>query len=632
MIKKIIAFILILILVPLAVLFFRPGLIINPKNLAFVLYKTGVLKSWHWDSVKFTHEWHAWNDRGFSGEFSNFCFKYGDPTMLDTCMEKISWDIRLQGLKVVTVKPFIIDSSLLAVTLPDEEKKEKTPPPDIYNYWTMLWSDLVPDMDLTFRKITVKDLSLDLKLIKNKKDMSITALDFTLTADPEKFQVKAPTPYAIPKKLPLSRPLYLRDFVLKGEVKKTGIPLHLTGLLEMISIKVDSFIELPVKDDFASVAFRKKALLATSAEAYLDKIKSTVSGYAPKPFHELPAPFNSMDGYIKLKIDVKEHSQNDLVNVNALTTVDLTGKDQDFDVDVAGLVPFDLVTFKPKEIGLDLNFKKVKLELPKLSKKSPPPQFIPDSRFKKKIEPPRKNESIPSEIELTALNEKAMHIKTNLLDEPLRLNFDLQLSDGKMQDGFVKILPLKTTVFKRPIRVQHVDLKFSDSTETLIDAVIKFPLPEYKITLMLEGPTSKPRYSFESDPPLPQNDIYAVLLFGRPLADLDPDDKSAASRTNQLLSQGILSLSVLYFLAGSPVEYVGYDPDSKNATAQFGLGSKSSLRVGGGSEGVNSTAIRRSLGKGWYLDTSVQQSQEEASSAPNSGRNYGVLLERIISY
>jgi hypothetical protein len=99
-----------------------------------------------------------------------------------------------------------------------------------------------------------------------------------------------------------------------------------------------------------------------------------------------------------------------------------------------------------------------------------------------------------------------------------------------------------------------------------------------------------------------------------------------------LLSQGILSLSVLYFLAGSPVEYVGYDPDSKNATAQFGLGSKSSLRVGGGSEGVNSTAIRRSLGKGWYLDTSVQQSQEEASSAPNSGRNYGVLLERIISY
>ena len=94
----------------------------------------------------------------------------------------------------------------------------------------------------------------------------------------------------------------------------------------------------------------------------------------------------------------------------------------------------------------------------------------------------------------------------------------------------------------------------------------------------------------------------------------------------------VTSLSVLYVLAGSPVEYVGYDPNSKNATAQFGLGKKSSLRVGGGSEGVNSTAIRRSLGKGWYLDTSVQQSQEDPSSSPNSTRDYGVLLERIISY
>jgi TamB, inner membrane protein subunit of TAM complex len=633
LIKKILLILFILILIPLAVLFFRPGLILNPKNLAFVLHKTKVLNSWHWDEATFTHEWFAWNDRGFSGKFKNFCLKYGDKApSVETCMETISWDIRLKNLKVITEKPFIIDSSILMAKLPEEEKKEKTPPPDIYNYWTMLWSDLVPDMDFKFHKIVIKDQTFDLFLIKQEKKLSVSALKFELTADPEKFQVKAPSPYAIPKKLPLARPLYLRNFVLTGEVKKTGIPLHLNGFLEAISVNVESFIKLPVTDDFSSIAFRKRALLATTAHVYLDKVKEAFAKYSPKPYQDLPAPFNVMNGFIKLDVAIKDNPKNDLVNVNAVTTIDLTSQAQDFDVDITSLVPLNLVTFKPTEIGLDLDFKKVKLELPRLSKKSPPPQFIPDSRFKKQILPPEKKESIPSDIEISALNEKAMHIKTNLLDEELRLNFDLKLNDGKAPNGFVKILPLKTSVFKRPIRVQYVDLKFSQTTETLIDAIIKFPLPEYKITLKLEGPVSKPRYAFESDPPLPQNDIYAVLLFGRPLADLDPDDKNSAAKTNQLLSQGILSLSVLYFLAGSPVEYVGYDPNSKNATAQFGLGKKSSLRVGGGSEGVNSTAIRRSLGKGWYLDTSVQQSQEDPSSSPNSTRDYGVLLERIISY
>jgi autotransporter translocation and assembly factor TamB len=163
----------------------------------------------------------------------------------------------------------------------------------------------------------------------------------------------------------------------------------------------------------------------------------------------------------------------------------------------------------------------------------------------------------------------------------------------------------------------------------VLEAEIQFPLPEYKVTLNLEGPVSRPRYAFHSDPPLQQNDIYAVLLFGRPLSDLDPDDKTAAQKTNQILANGILSLSVLYFLAGSPVEYVGYDPDSKSAVAQFGLTKKTSLRVGGGEEGMNSGGLRHSLGKGWYVDTGVQRSPSQTT---NDSKNYGVLLERVISY
>lgn len=638
MIKKIVLTIFLLLIVPVliiaGILFFRPVLIINPKNVAFVLRQTKILKSWKWNSAKFTHEWHAWNDRGFSGSFDGFCFAYGDtPMSVDTCMEKISWSIRLKNLKTITVEPFVIDSSFLKVVPPPEEKKEKTPPPDIYKYWKMLWSDLVPDMDFKFHKIMIKDKTFDLSLLKTAKSLNVSALKFTLEADPEKFILRAPTPYPIPKKLPLAKePIYLRNFVLTGNVKESGIPLDLKGFLEGVDINVDSYIDLPLQDDLSSTAFIKKVLLATKAKASLHHVKQTIFEYAPRPYHILPAPLNVMDGSIILNVTTNNHDDKDKINVKADTSIDLKSPHQAFIVDIAGLVPLDLKTYKPTEVVLDLNFKNVKIQLPRLSKKSPPPQFSPDSRFKKKILPPKKKESLPMDLELKALNEKAMHIRTNLLDEPLRLNFDLKVMNGKVSDGYVKVLPLKTTVFKRPIRVSSLNLKFNKSSETLIDAILNFPLPEYKITLKLEGPVSKPRYAFESDPPLPQNDIYAVLLFGRPLADLNPDDKTAASKTNQLLSQGILSLSVLYFLSGSPVEYVGYDPSSKNATAQFGLGKKSSLRVGGGSEGVNSTAVRRSLGKGWYLDTSVQETNKSESSSSSGVRDYGVLLERIISY
>lgn len=634
MIKKILLFLLLLILVPLGILFFRPALIINPKNLAFVLHHTHVLKSWRWSEARFTHEWIKWNDRGFSGSFKNLCFTYGpEPVGLDTCLEDISWSIRLQGLHVVTVAPLVIDSSILSLSVPDKPK-EKTPPPDIYKYWTMFWSDLVPDMDFNFHKIAIKDFSFDLKLVKTKKNLQVSALKFNLMADPDSFELKAPPKYPVPRKKIafLQRRIYLRKFVLKGKVKKNEIPLALNGFVEGIKVNVLSRIDLPVKDDFSSIVFRKKAILNTNARIIMKDVKKNLSLYSPKPYDKLPAPFNVMNGDVEINVTTRNHPSPDFVNVDTVSSINLASLTQDFYMDFAASLPLDLRTFKPREINLDIDFKKVRLELPRLSRKSPPPQLLPDSRFKKQILPPVAKKTTPIDIDLKALNEKAMNITTNLLDEPLRLNFDLSLANGKMNDGFVQILPLKTTIFRRPIRLRFANIKFSADKDTQIDAEIMFPLPEYKITLKLEGPMSKPKYAFQSKPPLPEDDIYSVLLFGRPLQDLSTDDKSAAAKTNSILAQGILSLSVLYFLAGSPVEYVGYDTDSKSAVAQFGLSDKSSLRVGGGNEGVNSTTLRRTLGKGWYLDTSVQQSQEEAGSNPSETHDYGVLLERIISY
>lgn len=232
-------------------------------------------------------------------------------------------------------------------------------------------------------------------------------------------------------------------------------------------------------------------------------------------------------------------------------------------------------------------------------------------------------------MHLQALGENALHINTNLLDETLRLNFDLLVENGEVKKGFIQTFPLTTTVFKRKIVIPSLRVVFSAPLEPQIIATIEFHLPEYKVTLELEGPMSSPRQAFSSNPPLPLDDIYAVILFGRPLSGLDPDDRSAAKKSNQILSQGILSLAVLYYFAGSPVESLGYDPESNELSAQIGLGAKNSLRVGTSGSGLNSAGVRRSLGKGWYIDSSVQRTTNDNGT---SGPDYGVLLERIISY
>lgn len=619
--------------------FFRPDLILNTKTVAYSLEKSGILKSWSWDKAVMKVPWRSWNDRNFHGQFTNFCFQYDSPSLKASSCLNISWNMDVswkqsKGLKVDYLKPFTVRSDLFTLSSsPQKEPAQKTDPPDIRRYWNFLWTRFIPHLDVKISKIKIdtdkKPLEFGLSLQKDHDSLELKAMDFTLVADPKKFTLFGPERYEIPGKIKLKKKLHLRNLKLVGYIEESGIPLGFGGSLEGIDIDVKSYIDLPLKSDFSSLPFRKDFLLKTDGKVLVKNLKDVIHTYAPAPYDELPAPINAMNGTVEFRLTTEEASRKEYVNIKTRTHIDLKGKRQALDVTFFADLPLNVLDFSRGLIQVGVEFSKVVIQLPRLSKKSLPPQLFPDGRFKTKKELEKISNKKKSDIKLSleALDENALHIRSNLLDEPLRLNFDLLLEDQK-PIGFVKVLPLKTTVFKRPIRVRNILIKFDPPQEPLIEGTIRFPLPEYKITLDLEGPLSDPRYTFSSSPPLPQNDIYAVLLFGRPMQDLNPDDKTAAQKTNQVLAQGILSLSVLYFLAGSPVEYVGYDPETGRGTAQFGLDSKTSLRVGAG-EGGGSTGVRRSLGKGWYLDTSMQRSTDPTSEG---ARDYGVLLERIIAY
>ena len=637
MIKKILAGLILLLLGLLILLFFRPGIIINPVVMKWGLDFSGALKSFSWKEADFRHDYRSWNERGFAGHFTDFCLEVDRPGQkVKTCFESIKWDLlftwsRAEGFHFESEKPVYVRSSFTDVALTKDETPSEGPP-DIYGYWKLLWGSLVPDLDVKFDKITLsqgeKPLVFDLMALKSKTTLEVQTLGYRLTADPRSFDVSAPAKILLPVKDQTSLPLFARDMRLHGDVDASAIKLELSGLMEVAKLKINTIIDLPLKDEFTSVAFQKAALLKTTGSLVLNDVKANLKKYGPAPFTALPAPLNIMDGSITMKLSTKATKIEEVVDVLVATDIDLKHPPHFFQVDIGTILPVDLKKRDFASILLDLNFRKVSLPLPRLSKKSLPPQFVPDSRFKKysKIEKTaEKKKEKDLELKLEALGDRAISIKTNLLDEVLRFNFDLLVTEGQVQSGFVQVLPLKTTVFKRPIKLAGLKIKFQHPVEANIEAQVLFDLPDYKVTLDLEGPLSKPRHHFSSVPPLPLDDIYSVLLFGRPMSDLDPDDKNSARKTNRMLSQGILNLSVLYFFAGSSLQSLDYDPENSALAARFRLSDKNTLSVGQ-ENGRNKAGVRRSLGKGWYLESTTGQGGQTQDAS------YGVLLERIIAY
>lgn len=635
--------------------FYNPTIFINPKNLQYALEKTSILESWSWSDAQINHEWIEWNKRRFYGGFKDLCLVYDNPDMnVDTCMEGISWNVELQwtmqeGFNYNIYEALKVDSSKLIVKTKDN--KEETPPPDIMGYWDMVWNKLVPDLDVSFKKIDIikenqKPISFDLKLTKTPKELKAHALGFNLFATKEKINVFAPQKILLPFDLKTKNPLYFSEIKLEAILNKNIIPVTATAKIESAIIKFQtSVLKSALKEDLTKPKFLADVIKASSGSLEVSKLKSTIENLVRPPYNILPAPINAMEGSLKLSVSAENYVAKDSVLIKLKTELDMSGPKQDLKITLNSAAPLMLhdKSVGPVIVGLDLQ--KVRLILPTLAKNRLPPQLIPDSRFKNSVVIVKENKNeqnlpakvkkapvkkdIEVDIKVQALGENALHINTNLLDETLRLNFDLEISEAEIKKGWIQTLPLTTTIFKRKIVIPSLRIIFNAPLEPEIEAVIEFHLPEYKIVLQLEGPTSNPRQAFSSVPPLPVDDIYAVLLFGRPLSGLDPDDKSAAQRTNQILSQGILSLAVLYYFAGSPIESIGFDPESNEVSAQIGLGAKNSLRVGGSGSGLNSAGVRRALGKGWYIDSSVQKTTKQNGT---SGGDYGVLLERIISY
>lgn len=626
------------------VIFLAPEKVINEKVVRYVLDKTKIFKSYSLEKLDFRHERLAWNHRNLSGEIKGFCFNYANvSTSVDTCLNNLEWNFDLSwsllsGFEGMGMAPIKAHLGYLNVGLIPEEKTNEEVV-DYYSYWRMLWHKSIPDIVVQIDKISIqpdlrKDskLDLDLYLSKLNRELIVDVLDFNLIAHENDFKIYIDRNYKIPFSHELLKPLVLDSFVLNGRLSERKLDLTLNSRMQSVSLDVTAqllFKELT--SELTKPSYLEQILNRTKASIRIIDLKKTLKQIVKAPYNEFPAPINAMEGNLLMNFDVSNYGINHFVTINNVTTLKMDGTKQEVDLELKTQMPLSLENYSLGELIVNLDINKLRLLLPDISLTQLPTNLLADKRIIKTraaTDEEKKSNKTEYNVVVKTPEQSFIVLNSNLVDEPVKFKTFVNLSAEGIKELQVGINPLRTTFFKRKIHLVNFLLSSKEEEQMQLKSKIEFNLPEYRVTLDLEGPASAPRMAFSSYPPLAQDDIYAVLLFGRPLSDLNPDDSQVAQDTNKLMAQGVLSLAVLYYLSGTPIEAIGYNDESKVVTAQIGLGSKSSLRIGGNSDGVSSAGVRRSLGKGWYLDSSVQKSSSDLSTS----NNFGVMLERIIAY
>jgi hypothetical protein len=225
--------------------------------------------------------------------------------------------------------------------------------------------------------------------------------------------------------------------------------------------------------------------------------------------------------------------------------------------------------------------------------------------------------STPTNLTYAAhvVTETPIVIYTNLNPNPVPVAVDLKVVPTG-QDGTVTVEPFVAEIFKRKADVDHVTLAMQAGAKQInLDGLITVKMPDADISIKILGSTDKPQVIFESDPPMNQQDIVAMLLFGKTPDDLDPDQKTTASNSQSAMASGAFGLASLYLFASTPIQYVGYDPATQTYAMKFSLPGGASLEVGSSAQQQGHLTLRKRLAKHWVIQTEV----ERGNAAPGTG-------------
>ncbi len=329
---------------------------------------------------------------------------------------------------------------------------------------------------------------------------------------------------------------------------------------------------------------------------------------------EVPAPFASYDGKLKCHVEGTYFFISDK-SIDLSCSIDIyADKYNVLNSSVLGSIVLagDYPNLIPK-IDADIMINALRVQVPDFNFTEDIPAFFASKDVEKKsldakkqLAPKDKPTPIFSNIRLHS-KEGEVQVYSKLLKKPLLFDINVGIVDGATY-GSVVLKKYEVELFKRQAIVQHFELTVNASRSYPINALIVFPDREYSITMNVAGMASKPIIYFESSPPLGQNEIYSILLFGKKQEFLDQDQLKSTSEVQAAVVDKALNLLSMYYLASTPVESISYNPLTAIVEVKVKLGDKTSVILGSDiyGESYQSLGVRQRLAKDWTIETTTK--------------------------
>ena len=381
------------------------------------------------------------------------------------------------------------------------------------------------------------------------------------------------------------------------------------------------------------IAKETKYSVKGKADAVIPQFKQIIGLLKVTPY-AIPAPFNTFDGAVGLNATVDFSESGGAVNYDAATRLD--SDFQSMHLDFLGSTKLEKVgsSLQPNT-DLNVSIQQLMLSAPRFEVRAPP-AFKPDSRFgvinqkvvREKLTEIREVSGSHFKVHVKTASAQAIRIATNVTKTPIPISLDIVFDDHSTEKskvtGFAEISETTVELFKRNATVQSIRVDLLGSGDNRLNGVVGVNYGDYAITILLLGELADPQVRFASDPPLDDDQIVSVLLFGRPPYELSDDEKNSAANTKAAMADAVLGLGSLYLLASTPIQSVGYDPNTGRVVARVGLGGGASIELGAGDQVAGSgVGFRKRISKNFTFRTEIE------TAATSSGKVVQALIEWV---
>lgn len=251
-------------------------------------------------------------------------------------------------------------------------------------------------------------------------------------------------------------------------------------------------------------------------------------------------------------------------------------------------------------------------------------RFTPESRlsFKKQE---KKGDSISPNWTLNATEGYPLSVVLPERNETVSFRGKLT---GPDLSGWLAAKPVNIDIVGRSARIRKFRVSPLETGEWEIDGAISTDVAGYRVFMNLGGTSKSLQFSFDSKPPLAENQIIDLLLFGKLSNQLSQSESSMSRDFQTAAVEGAVNFMSLYFLSQTPLKGLRYNPLSKQLSISVEVGERNLLTLETETQGQAGTSLewQRRLGGNWWFTTRVYS---EDGIAPSEGQTF---LEWIRQY